>query len=106
MDENKIQVVVESGHPKMEIKFNDEAALTADIENCFDTPHDSVYISLRVDGKEYKKDIACLKNTDDPNVIRLCIFVNVDPDNPDKTVHEDPVHEVYLNVDEIKEDME
>ena len=106
MENDKITIMMNHGHPQMEIKFNEDTAFAADLENNADTPHDSAYLSVKVDGKQFKQDIACLKTTEDPNVIRLCVFVNMDPDNPDKTIHEDPVHEVYLNIDEIKENID
>ena len=106
MDEERIHVIVEHGHPKMGIRINDDTILTADIENRIDTAADAVYMGLQVDGKDEKKDIACIKSTNDPNIIRLCIFVNLDPDDPDKIIHDDPVYELFLDLDEIKDNME
>lgn len=84
-------------NPEIGVKLSDQFTLTSDIETKEETGYDVIYISLKAKDTTEKKDLVCVKTTDIPNLLKICVFS--DPES------EEPEQEIFIDLDEIRANM-
>lgn len=93
----KLTIKTDMHNPEITVSLNEKMAMTTDVELKGDVSQDAIFIGLKHKDFPQKKDLVCLKTTDNPNILRLCLFTN--PES------EDPEQEIFLDLTEFEQNM-